>query len=72
MDHRVIHVVKMMQAHSGDKLSGQIVWFDHDAEALFDAALNEIVRRVTERGEPLEIDGLEGTNGVSPGNGIWC
>ena len=39
MNHRVIHVVKMIQAHSGDKLLGQIVLVDHDAQALFDAVL---------------------------------
>jgi hypothetical protein len=42
---------------------GQIVWFDHDAEALFNAVLDEITRRVTERREPFEIDGFEAIGG---------
>ena len=43
--------------------AGQIVWFDHEAEALFDAVLDEITRRVTERREPFEIDGFEAIGG---------
>ena len=41
----------------------EIVWLDHDAEALFIAVLDEIARRVTERGEPFEIDGFEAIGG---------
>ena len=43
--------------------SGEIVWFDGYAEALFHAVLDEIARRVTERGEPFEIDGFEAIGG---------
>ena len=43
--------------------AGQIVWFDHEAEALFDAVLDEITRRVTERREAFEIDGFEAIGG---------
>ena len=43
--------------------AGRIVWFDHDAEGLFDAVFDEITRRVTERCEPFEIDGFEAIGG---------
>jgi len=41
----------------------EIVWFDRDAESLFHLVLDEIERRVTERGEPFEMDGFEAIGG---------
>jgi hypothetical protein len=43
--------------------AGEIVWFDRDAEALFGMVLNEIARRVTERREPSQSDGVEAMAG---------
>ena len=43
--------------------AGEIVWFDRDAKALFNVVLDEITRRVTERGEPFDIGGVEANGG---------